>query len=67
MIVFLHSSNQDKGARSIDFCMQLASLSALEDEQVQRSFLVQSALLGCFWGLLSAKAVRHYGTMALWR
>ena len=35
MIVFLHSPNQDKGTRAIDFCM--ASLSALEDKHVQRS------------------------------
>ena len=35
MIVFLHSPNQGKGTRAIDFCIQLASLSVYEDKQVQ--------------------------------
>jgi len=38
MLVFLLSPNQDKGAHAIDFCMQLAFPSVLEDKQVQRSF-----------------------------
>ena len=30
-------------------------------------FLVQSALLGWLWELPTAKELRHYGAMALWR
>jgi len=37
MIAFF-SIHQDKGAHAIDFCMQLVSLSVLEDQHVQRSF-----------------------------
>jgi len=38
MLVFLHSPNQDKGTCTINFFMQLASISVLEDKQVQGSF-----------------------------
>ena len=40
MIVFLHSLNEDKGARAIDFCMQVDFLSVLEDKQVLRSLFL---------------------------